>query len=172
MAQLKSEFLSGVIMSEDEKVMCSGSPSQVLNLKAHSLSLLVIAIIVSFYILIELHYLILLITAIPVFSSLWKYLQVKCLKYELTNERIKIVSGVLNKKTEEIELYRVKDSTIEEPFFYRMIGVGNIKLETSDRTLPTLLIEALPKAKEFRESLRECVEEIRSRKNVREVDFE
>ena len=174
MAQLIIEFPAGTIMSEDEKIICSSSPSQVLNLKAHSLSLLIIALIVTLYFLFKdkIPALALLIIIIPAFSSFWKFLQVKCLKYELTNERIKIVSGVLNKKTEEIELYRVKDSTIEEPFFYRLLGVGNIKLETSDRTLPTLLIQALPKAKEFRENVRECVEEIRLRKNVREVDFE
>ncbi len=161
-------------MSDDEEIVCKGNPSQVLNLKSYVLSIVVIIAIVVLYVLLKdkIPAYSLALTAVPFFSALWKYLEVKCQTYELTNERIKIISGVLNKKTEEIELYRVKDSSIEEPFFYRLIGVGNVQLETSDRSLPSLTIEALPKAKEFRENLRECVEQIRSKKNVREVDFE
>jgi uncharacterized membrane protein YdbT with pleckstrin-like domain len=161
-------------MSDDEEIVCKASPSQVLNLKSFALSIVAIATIIVLYVLLDgkVPGYALALIAIPFFSSLWKYFDVKCQTYELTNERIRITTGVLNKKTEEIELYRVKDSSIEEPFFYRLIGVGNIQLETSDRSLPSLTIKALPKAKEFREKLRECVEQIRTKKNVREVDFE
>ena len=103
-------------MSEDEKTICSGSPSQVLNLKSFTLSFIVIAAIVAGYILfkdkIKLPVWILALNAIPFISMLWKFLQVKCLKYELTNERIKIFSGVFNRTIEEIELYRVKDLSL------------------------------------------------------------
>jgi uncharacterized membrane protein YdbT with pleckstrin-like domain len=161
-------------MSEDEEVLYFASPSQVLNLKAFFVSFITIAVIIAAYFSLKdkVSGYVLAVIVIPMISSFWRYLQVKCLKYELTNERLKVVSGVFNRTTEEIELYRVKDSTIEEPFFYRLIGVGNISLQTSDKTLPTLMIAALPKAKAFRENLRECVEKIRLTKNVREVDYE
>ena len=121
---LKGETEKQPSSAREEKTLCSSSPSQVLNLKSFFISVVFIAVVITIYILLENKYsFILIITAIPFFSSLWKYLQVKCLKYELTNERIRIISGVLNKKTEEIELYRVKDSSIEEPFFYRLLGV-------------------------------------------------
>lgn len=99
-------------------------------------------------------------------------MQVKCLKFELTSERLKVISGVLNRSTEEIELYRIKDTSFEEPFYFRIFGLGNIRIYTSDRSLPELNITALPKGKAFREKLRDLVEDIRTKKNVREVDFE
>ena len=85
---------------------------------------------------------------------------------------LKAVSRQFNRNSEEIELYRIKDSSFNEPFFYRIFGLGNILLHTSDRSMPTLEIKALPKGKEFKEQLRALVEDIRTKKNVREVDFE
>ena len=79
---------------------------------------------------------------------------------------------MLNRRTDEIELYRVKDFSFEEPFIYRLFGLANIRIETSDRTCPTVWIRALPSAKEFREALRSSVEDMRLKKRVREVDFE
>ncbi len=160
-------------MSEEE-IVFTQSPSQILNLKNFSSTLAACAAVITLYLLLKdkLPWHILLLCIIPLSVSLWKFLKVKCMRYELTNERLKIISGILNRTTEEIELYRIKDTTFEEPFVYRMFGLGNIKLSTSDRSLPELNISALPKGKEFREKLRDLVEDIRTKKNVREVDFE
>lgn len=158
----------------DEEIVYSQSPSQILNILNYLSTLFTIAVVITIYVLLKekLPWQILFLCLIPVCMSVWKFLQVKCQKYELTNERIKIVTGVLNRKTEEIELYRIKDTTFEEPFYYRIFGLGNIKLYTSDRSLPELNIKAMPKGKDFREKLRNLVEDIRAKKNVREVDFE
>jgi hypothetical protein len=43
----------------------------------------------------------------------------------------------LNKTTNETELYRVRDTSIEEPFFYRIFGLGNIVVYTTDEAIPT-----------------------------------
>lgn len=160
-------------MSEEETVYMQ-SPSQILNLKSFVSTIIACAGIITLYVILrdKLPWHILLLCIIPLTVSFWKFLKVKCMKYELTNERLKIISGILNRTTEEIELYRIKDSTFEEPFVYRIFGLGNIKILTSDRSLPELSITALPKGKEFREKLRDLVEDIRAKKNVREVDFE
>ena len=160
-------------MSEEE-IVYTQSPSQILNLKNFLTTSASCAGLVVLYFLLKdkLPWQILFLAIIPISASLWKFLHVKCMKYELTNERLRIISGVLNRKTEEIELYRIKDTSFEEPFVYRIFSLGNIKLMTSDRSLPELSIRALPKGKEFREKLRDLVEDIRTKKNVREVDFE
>lgn len=159
-----------------EEVIVSNSPSQLLNLKSFVLSILTIVVIVLFYNLgkerFNLNPLLLLLCLLPVISSVWKFFQIKCCKYELTNERLKIITGVLNRDTEEIELYRVKDFSLNEPFFLRVFKLGNIHIESSDKSLPFISIKALPRAQDFKEQLRACVEEIRTKKNVREVDFE
>src|SRR5215208_2830442 len=108
---------------EEEKTICEVSPSQLLNFKAFSFSFLAIAVIVAAAILADM-YLLLLLLVIPVAYIFWKWLEIKSIKLKITDQRIILREGVFNKRTNETELYRVRDSSIEELFFYRMFGCG------------------------------------------------
>jgi uncharacterized membrane protein YdbT with pleckstrin-like domain len=85
---------------------------------------------------------------------------------------LKITEGVFSKVTETLELYRVKDIEVRQPFFYRMLGVENIQVNTSDLSSPVILLEAIPKAVGLADKLRNQVEIIRVQKKVREIDLE
>lgn len=115
---------------------------------------------------------ILLVLAVPIFIALARYLQTKCKIYELTTERLKITGGVFSKVTETLELYRVKDLETRQPFLYRLVGVENVQINTSDQTTPFVLIDAIPSSAGFGDKLRNQVEIIRQQKGVREIDIE
>src|SRR6202795_3418094 len=68
---------------------------------------------------------------VPIFIALARYLQTKNKIYKLTTERLKITEGILNKVTDTLELYRVKDIETRQPFLYRMFGVENVQMNTS-----------------------------------------
>jgi uncharacterized membrane protein YdbT with pleckstrin-like domain len=109
---------------------------------------------------------------VPIFIALTRYLQTKNNVFELTTERLKITEGVFSKVTETLELYRVKDIEVRQPFIYRMLGVENIQVNTSDMSSPVILLQAIPKAVGLADKLRNQVEIIRVQKNVREIDLE
>ena len=109
---------------------------------------------------------------IPLGWMLWEFLKVRCRVFELTTERLRLYSGVLNQTIDEIELYRVKDTSMERPFWFRMFGLSSLYLDTSDRSHPKVELEAIADAVNLRETLRKQVEYWRDRKRVREVDFE
>jgi uncharacterized membrane protein YdbT with pleckstrin-like domain len=109
---------------------------------------------------------------VPIFIALARFLQTKCKVYELTTERLKITEGVFSKATETMELYRVKDLETRQPFFYRLVGVENIHINTTDLTTPFVFIEAIPKNIGFGDKLRNQVETVRMQKGVREIDIE
>src|SRR2546430_8835531 len=69
---------------------------------------------------------------VPIFIALSRYLQTKNKVYELTTERLKITEGTFSKVTDTLELYRVKDLETRQPFLYRMFGVENVQMNTSD----------------------------------------
>ncbi|NIP97108.1 MAG: PH domain-containing protein [Akkermansiaceae bacterium] len=102
----------------------------------------------------------------------WNYLVVRCQRYEVTTQRLRLVEGVLNQRIDEVELYRVKDTQILRPVLLRVFGLGNLQLETSDRTHPKPVLAAIKNATEVREQLRKHVETLRDQKRVREVDFD
>jgi uncharacterized membrane protein YdbT with pleckstrin-like domain len=109
---------------------------------------------------------------VPIFIALARYLQTKNKVYELTSERLKITEGVFSKVTDTLELYRVKDIETRQPFLYRLCGVENIQMNTSDTSSPFIFIEAIPHTVGLADKIRNQVEIIRQQKGVREIDVE
>ena len=138
----------------DEQALWRGTPSQLVNLLWYVLWILLFWLVV------------------PLFILLWQWLVIRNTVYELTNERLKLRRGVLNKHLDEVELYRVRDYKLEQPFFLRLVGLGNIVLQTSDRSHPSVRLRAIRDGEQLYERLRAAVEECRARKGVRELDVE
>jgi uncharacterized membrane protein YdbT with pleckstrin-like domain len=109
---------------------------------------------------------------VPIFIALARYLQTKNKVYELTSERLKITQGVFSKVTDTLELYRVKDLETRQPFLYRLVGIENVQINTSDLTTPFVFVEAIPSEVKFGDKLRNQVESVRMQKRVREIDIE
>ena len=109
---------------------------------------------------------------VPIFFGVARYLQTKCKVFELTTQRFKVTSGVFTKKTETLELYRVKDIETQQPFISRLVGIENIKMTTTDASSPVVLVDAVPSSVGFADKLRNQVEIIRQQKRVREIDIE
>ena len=107
---------------------------------------------------------------IPVVMWLVRWILTKTLAYELTSQRLKIASGIFNRKLEELELYRVKDYSMDQPLFLRMLGLGNLTMVTSDASTPKVAIMAISDVEDVREKLRTAVQNERDRKRVREMD--
>jgi uncharacterized membrane protein YdbT with pleckstrin-like domain len=109
---------------------------------------------------------------IPVLMWIIRWWATKCTSYTLTSQRLRITAGILNRKVDELELFRVRDYTMEQPFLLRLVGLGNMTLITSDATTPTLVMRAIPGIESVREKLRTAVETERDRKRVRQLDVD
>jgi len=94
------------------------------------------------------------------------------INYTLTSERLIIKRGILTRTTDEIELYRVKDIRLIEPFLQRLVGLAVIEITSSDRSNPHLILAGIKNGESLRNTMRNQVERLRTNKNVREVDFE
>jgi len=112
------------------------------------------------------------ILVVPIPWGIARYLQTKAKVYELTSERLKITQGVFSKATSTVELYRVKDIEMRQPFWYRMLGLENLHVTTSDVSSPFILLDAIEVTAGLPDKLRNQVEAIRVQKRVREVDLE
>jgi len=84
--------------------------------------------------------------------------------------RLVFRSGVFNRKTEEIELYRVRDSSLDEPLLLRLFGTGNIVLYATDSSAATFVLRAVKAAADVRQKLRAAVEAARDQKRVRSIE--
>ena len=163
-----------------EETVWRGSVSQWKNFGFFVLQVLLIAVILILFVVVgrqssevsNFAPYILILLAVPIFIAGKRYLQTKCRVYELTSERIKMSEGVFSKVTDTLELYRVKDIETRQPFLYRLCGIENVQLNTSDTSSPFVPIEAIPHHVGLGDKIRNQVETIRQQKGVREIDVE
>ena len=152
-----------------EELLWKGSPSQVLNLGKYLLALLLAAGIAVGGVFFPPAWVALVL---PLGWALRIFIETRSIRHELTTERIRLYQGIFNQKMDDVELYRVKDTSMERPFWYRMFGLSTLIIETSDRSQPRIEIKAVRDGDNLRETLRKQVEFWRDRKRVREVDFD
>ena len=64
--------------------------------------------------------------------------------YSLNAECLNITSGLVGKRGESIELYRVKDVTVKKGLKQRARGVGDVQIVSSDQSAPRITLESVP----------------------------
>ena len=92
-------------------------------------------------------------------------------RYTLTNERLKVTSGLLAKRVDEVELFRVKDTKVYQSFLDRLVGLGTVTVQSADQT-GEMVLKKLPKAIARREELRTLSNKARDIRGVRSVMME
>ena len=93
--------------------------------------------------------------------------------YRITNRRIVVETGVLSKRLEQIDLYRIADYTVDRPFFQRVMGTGNLLLKTFDKSTPELHVrEVKADVVALYEKLRVATEAEKAKRGVRMIDYE
>ncbi len=157
-------------MNQEESVVWKGSPSQWTNLGTFVFCLLIAAFIVAAYFVTAAGPLVLVALVIPVGVILSRWWQTRSQVYEITTERIRIITGIFSRRTNELELYRVRDYTVDEPFWQRLVGRGNLIIESADRNTPLLVIHAVPDVAALKDQVRTHTERMRQLRGVR--DFE
>lgn len=151
-----------------DNILWKGSSSQWVNVVRYAVALVIIFVGVAGVYWSAWS---LIVSGVALLWAAWQYLVVRCRRYELTTQRLRICEGVLNQTIDELELYRVKDISIDRPIWLRLVKLSTLVLMTSDRTHPELKISAVKGGDDLRDTLRVTVEELRDSKRVREMDF-
>ena len=86
------------------------------------------------------------------------------------NDRVVYRNGVFSVKTENLELYRVRDIRLNEPLIYRIFGLGTIEILSTDLSNPLLEIKAIKNSGKVFQDLLLLVEENRTRKGLTRLD--
>lgn len=135
-------------MHDEELIIWEGHPSHVKDMGFYSLCLVLSPLIV------------------PVILMLWRCLDTHFHQYDITSERLRITKGILSKRMKEMELYRVKETSLHQPFFLRLFRLANVVITVADSADQEIVIRAVPEARALRESLRDCIEDMRDKKRA------
>ena len=86
---------------------------------------------------------------------------------QLSEDRMFLSVGVLNIKDDEVLLYRVRDIDTSRTLWQRIFGVGTITVVSSDKTMPTLVLQNVKDPVFVKELLHKQVEEMKIKRRVR-----
>lgn len=92
-------------------------------------------------------------------------------RYSLNNERLFIEQGFLNKKEDEVRLYRIMDVSLSRTFGQRIFGLGTIHCCSADKSMKDFDILSIKHPKEVKEQLSELVEKQRDSKRVTNREY-
>jgi membrane protein YdbS with pleckstrin-like domain len=81
----------------------------------------------------------------------------RAVRYRLTPQRLEVERGILGRRYESVDLWRVRDVVLEQTLIERLRGVGRITVLSSDEVEPELLVGPVAGAKPLYDRLRDAV---------------
>ena len=90
----------------------------------------------------------------------------KSIKFRVSSSVIEHERGLLSKRIDVVQLWRVKDVVYKQSLVDRMLGIAHIQVVTSDATNPSFDIVGMPASRQLFENLRDSIEIQRQAKNV------
>jgi membrane protein YdbS with pleckstrin-like domain len=162
---------SGFISPTAEEELWRGRPSQILNLKLYFFwAVVLLGVLFGLTIRRDAWPAFAALALIGLLQIVLRNLRLYACQYLVTTQRVRVTRGLLSRHIQEIELFRVKDLTVQQWFFQRLFGLGTITVLSGDAQNPRLQLQGIPGAVELRERLRHEVIVLRQRYNVRELD--
>lgn len=91
-------------------------------------------------------------------------------KYRITTQRLEIRTGIVTITSRSVDLYRIQDMEVREPFFLRLRGGGDLVIRSLDPGEPEVVVAGIGDVKTVHETLRRLVADERRRQGVRLIE--
>ena len=92
-------------------------------------------------------------------------------RYRLTTERLFLRTGFIARRSEEIELFRIKDISVRQSVLHRMVGAGTVTILSTDDTTPYVVLRGVPRPEKVKEQVRQASRGARKREGMRAAEF-
>jgi uncharacterized membrane protein YdbT with pleckstrin-like domain len=90
----------------------------------------------------------------------------KSIRFRVTNSVIEFERGMLSKRIDVLQLWRVRDVVYKQNLVDRILGIAHVEVVAQDTTNPDLEIVGMPASRQLFEQLRDSIEIQRQAKNV------
>jgi hypothetical protein len=90
----------------------------------------------------------------------------RSIKFRVTNTVIEYERGLLSKRIDVLQLWRIRDVVYKQNLIDRLLGIAHVEVVAQDVKNPDLEIVGLPASRQLFEQLRDSIEIQRQAKNV------
>ncbi len=102
-------------------------------------------------------------------AAWYRFLYIRYTKFIITPEIIKISKGIFIKRTDQVEMYRVKDYIVTQPLIFQIFRLMNVILKTTDQENLIVSMRGIP-VSDIIEVIRNYVQSARQHNNLYEIN--
>jgi membrane protein YdbS with pleckstrin-like domain len=99
------------------------------------------------------------------------WIETHATEYKLTTQRFFVRRGIIAKKVDEIELFRVKDVTMQQGILQRLLGFGSMTILSTDDTTPVIVMHNIANPTEKKEIIRKAYRSARKLEGMRATEL-
>ncbi len=96
----------------------------------------------------------------------WIHLYRRSIRYKISSRNIDTESGILSRRIETLQLWRVRDLDFRQSVIERLLGIARIHVFTTDVTDPDLILKGLPASREIFDQLKDAAELARQQRVI------
>lgn len=104
-----------------------------------------------------------------VFFAIYRFIYIRKITYFLSAEILKISRGIFFKRTDTVELYRIKDYILTQPFILQIFRLMDLTLKTTDPENPIIWLRGIPLS-DLIDTIRNHVQEARQHNKIVEIN--
>ncbi|QQS43216.1 MAG: PH domain-containing protein [Acidobacteriota bacterium] len=152
---------SGVPVSEDEETIFSIRPTLIFVGSGYVLAVIggiLLAVLLGLLGVLFTNFAISSLAVVVVCLSLllipaYHHIKQKMIRYTLTDSKIEIDEGLINKTTRNVPLRIIQDVTVSANAFQRMLGFGNIEIENANENDSMIVLKNINSPKKHAEQI-------------------
>jgi PH (Pleckstrin Homology) domain-containing protein len=91
------------------------------------------------------------------------YARIRSIMYTVTNQRVIIETGLVEKKVEDIDLRYVDETNFRQRVVERLLGIGSVTIVSSDKVAPQYMLRGIRDPRGLRELIRARAYEVSQR---------
>lgn len=110
-----------------------------------------------------------LLSLLSVTVAWYRFLRLLNIRYTLTVETITVRTGIIARRYDHLELFRVRDYVVQQSAMMRMFGIMSVTLYTTDLTNGTLTLKGIPLS-DVTGTIRDLVQQARVRNRIFEIN--
>jgi len=86
------------------------------------------------------------LSLLSMLCAIYRYIFIRRVIYLVTTEYIRVTKGIFFKQIDTVELFRVKDYIITEPFLLQIFKLMDLHLKTTDPENPIIWLRGIPQS--------------------------
>jgi uncharacterized membrane protein YdbT with pleckstrin-like domain len=109
------------------------------------------------------------VSIIILLFAAYRYAFIRRIQYTITPEYLRVRKGLFFREVNTVELFRIKDYILEQPFVLQIFRLMDLHLKTTDPENPVIWLRGIPLS-DLVEQLRERVLETRKHNRIYEIN--